>query len=196
MNIKNKISNGVNITQKIFTADGMTKEKLPLKILHAGCGSSKIPGSVGVDILDLPGVDVVHDLNKRWPFEDDSFDVVLSKNVLEHVDSPLFHLNEAHRVAKRIIICVPYFRCVDAFTDPTHQTFYTSDSMKYFTESLYNYTNKQWKEAGFWYGWPSPSKNPLIRLFKKFIHKYPRFYDQYLSLILPVKIVVWELQKK
>jgi len=101
----------------------------------------------------------------------------------------------------RIIISVPYFRSVDAFSDPTMKHFFTSYSMDYFLDmdshlSNYNYTPFKFKKIGFWYGWPQSSRNPIIRLFKMFIYRFPQFYDQYLSLLLPVKCIIWELEVK
>ena len=41
--------------------------------IDVGCGSSKIEGFIGMDHLDLPGVDIIHDLNSLpWPFESNS----------------------------------------------------------------------------------------------------------------------------
>src|SRR3989344_2310598 len=40
------------------------------KILDLGCGNHKIPESVGVDFVKIPGVDIVHNLNKiPYPFK-------------------------------------------------------------------------------------------------------------------------------
>ncbi|UCH07499.1 MAG: hypothetical protein JSV55_00415, partial [Deltaproteobacteria bacterium] len=36
--------------------------------LDIGCGPAKADGFIGLDIRDLPGVDLVHDLNEiPWP---------------------------------------------------------------------------------------------------------------------------------
>lgn len=95
--------------------------------LDFGCGDRKLPGSCGMDILPLPAVDVVHDVNNRpWPFADNSFDLVFGNHVLEHVSDVLGTLGEIHRITKpggRVVVQVPYFRCTDAFNDPTHEHF-------------------------------------------------------------------------
>ena len=42
------------------------------KVLDLGCGLRKTPGSVGCDMISLPSVDVVHDLNSfPYPFPDE-----------------------------------------------------------------------------------------------------------------------------
>ena len=35
-----------------------------MKVLDVGCGTAKVNGAIGIDRINLPGVDVVHDLNK------------------------------------------------------------------------------------------------------------------------------------
>jgi len=194
-----------SIALQIYTKNGVTKENIfpGKKVLHIGCGNSKLCGAIGVDKLSFPAVDVVHDLESSpWPFKDGSVDIFFAHSVLGHLDSVVDFFNEVQRVGKngsRIIISTPYFRSVDNFSDPTIKHFFTSFSMDYFCDmdshlSGYGYAKHKLTKIGFWYGWPLPSKNPLTRLFKALIQRFPRFYDQYLSLIIPVKIVTWELE--
>jgi len=197
----------MSIALKIYTRRGIVKENIfpDKKILHLGCGSSKLSGATGVDTLNFPEVDVKHNLDSTpWPFEDNSIDIFFAHSVLGHLTSIVSFFNEVQRIGKngsRIIISTPYFRSVDAFSDPTLKHFFTSRSMDYFLDidshfSHYNYTPYKFKKIGFWYGWPQPSRNPLARLFKTFVHQFPRFYDQYLSLLMPVKVLTWELEIK
>ena len=58
------------------------KEKLNL-----GCGNDIRPDYVNLDVADLEGVDVVHDLDQLpLPFDDESFREILCLDVFEHVD--------------------------------------------------------------------------------------------------------------
>jgi len=60
------------------------------KILDVGCGTAKVKGAIGLDIAPLPGVDVVHDLNKfPWPFENGTFDEIYMLDVIEHLDDTI-----------------------------------------------------------------------------------------------------------
>jgi predicted SAM-dependent methyltransferase len=59
-----------------------------MKKLNVGCGNRILPGYVNIDIVQGPGVDVVHDLNEfPYPFKDNEFDVIYADNVIEHVDN-------------------------------------------------------------------------------------------------------------
>lgn len=194
-----------NWATQIYTKNGVTKKNIfgGKKVLHLGCGNSKLSGAIGVDVLSFPAVDVVHDLDVLpWPFENGSVDLFFAHSIAGHLRSLIDFMNEAHRTGKdgaRLIISVPYFRSVDAFTDPTMRHFFSSRSMDYFVDadshlSNYGYTPHKFKKIGFWHGWPQPSRNPLTRSLKGLIRAFPDFYDQYFSLLFPVKILVWELE--
>ena len=108
------------------------------RVLDVGCGSNKRRGAVGMDKLDLPGVDVVHDVEQLpWPLEDDSFDEIHCLHVLEHVADISGVMDELHRVTRaggRVSIVVPYFARYSAFKDPTHRRFCTYESFNYFVD--------------------------------------------------------------
>lgn len=172
------------------------------RMLDVGSGGRSVAGAVRMDVLALPGVDVVHDMNRvPWPFGNEQFDLVLLNNALEHADAIIPVLDEVHRILAptgRAVIQVPYFRSVDAFADPTHRHFFTSASLDpvIAERQHYNYTEHLYTLKGFWYGWPHPSANPFARAIKLFAHRFPRVYDQYLSLIVPVPCLTWELEKR
>jgi SAM-dependent methyltransferase len=189
---------------RIFTLRGFVKEDIfaGKKALDVGCGWRKLPGSVGMDILKFPGVDVVHSFNTfPWPFADNTFDVILMNHALEHVGDVVATMEELHRILKsggRAVLQVPYFRCIDAYNDPTHTHFFTARTLDYFIKgaglSKYEYSNKLFEKRGWWYGWPHPSKNPARQVLKNFMHKHPDFYDQYLSHFIPTECLTWELE--
>lgn len=192
--------------KKIYTKEGIVKNNIFTngeRVLHIGSGSAKLPGTETVDVLDLPGVDKVHDLDKfPWPYPDNSFDLVFGHNVFEHLEDQVATIEEIWRILKpdgHLLITVPYFRSIDAFNDPTHEHFFTSSSMNFYLKgddslSGYRYTDKQFSKIGFWFGWPHASSNFIKEMLKKYIHRNPIFYDKYLSLFFPTDIVIWELK--
>ena len=63
-----------------FELKGKTK-------LNIGCGKDIKPEFVNLDNVKLPGVNLVHDLDKfPWPFEDNSFEYIRAISVLEHLE--------------------------------------------------------------------------------------------------------------
>jgi SAM-dependent methyltransferase len=92
------------------------------KILDVGCGPAKQTGSIGIDQFDLPGVDIVCNLNEVWPLPDSSFDSVVFRHSIVHLRSLEAALREARRVCRlggTIEIISPHFSSDNAFTDPT-----------------------------------------------------------------------------
>ena len=57
----------------------------PGRRLHLGCNRHPKPGYINVDIEPFPGVDVVADLERHWPWEDGSFDEILCADLPEHL---------------------------------------------------------------------------------------------------------------
>lgn len=95
-----------------------------LRVADLGCGSSKTPGSVGVDIHPYPGVDVVCNLNGgNWPLKDGEFDKVIASHIIEHVSDMVLFMKEIHRILKpggELVVYTPHFSSVNSWTDPTH----------------------------------------------------------------------------
>lgn len=74
-------------------------------MLKINCGShnKKIDGYINIDALDLPNVDICHDLTKiPWPFEMSSVDEILMQEFLEHIGWQYCQavINEAYRVLR------------------------------------------------------------------------------------------------
>src|SRR5258708_8631178 len=66
--------------------------------LNLGCGPHIAPGYVNVDIVPLPGGDLVADLDQPWPWQDGTVAEILASHLFEHVDRPLLFMPEAWRV--------------------------------------------------------------------------------------------------
>ncbi len=190
--------------EKIYTPTGRAQGDIlgGARALDVGCGQRKLPGATGMDIVSASAAGVVHDMNHTpWPFDAQTFDLVFASHVLEHTDDVLAFFGEAYRILKpggHIVIQVPYFRSVDAFGDITHKHFFTSSSLDYFVEGSklaeYNYVPFRFTTVGMWYGWPTISSNPLVRTLKSLMNRFPKVYDQYLSLVLPVACLTWEFE--
>ncbi len=95
--------------------------------LELGCGDRKRhPDAIGVDLRDLPGVDVVgdvFDVLARIP--DGSVDEVHSYHFLEHLDRIDRLVHQLARIVKpggRVTTVVPHFSNPYYYSDPTHRT--------------------------------------------------------------------------
>jgi SAM-dependent methyltransferase len=114
-----------------------------MKRLNVGCGSKILPGHVNIDIIDLPGVDITHNLNKvPYPFKNEEFDLIYADNILEHLENTIEVIEELHRILKpkgRLIIKVPHFTSHDAWAHPQHSNVFAIDSFDFFVKGTYRY---------------------------------------------------------
>lgn len=96
--------------------------------LNLGCGTTRIEGFCGVDLLKTPAVDISHDLNQfPYPFADNSVEEIILDNVLEHLVDVIAVMDEIYRICidgASVKIMVPYFKSNSAYTDPTHRHFF------------------------------------------------------------------------
>lgn len=53
--------------------------------LYLGANQNPLPGYVNVDIEAYPGIDVVTDLEKRWPWDDATADEIYTADLPEHL---------------------------------------------------------------------------------------------------------------
>ena len=93
------------------------------RLLNIGCGRDRRDGFLNVDIAPLPEVDLVASLGThRLPFRDDTFDVVLCRDILEHVEV-VPAIREVHRVLApggAAVISAVHFTSRNLYVDPTH----------------------------------------------------------------------------
>jgi len=175
-----------------------------LKILDIGCGKNKyVPKSeddevIGIDIVKLPSVDIVHNLEKfPWSIKSNEFDLIICTHILEHLGDIIKVMEELWRVSKPeaiIKIVVPYHSSVGANTDPTHKINFAYRSFYYFCKEEYDfdfYVKDKFKLI----------KNKLIfhrtlKIFEGFFNRFPFFYERFFRYILPVEELHTELKKE
>lgn len=114
-----------------------------MKILDNGCGRGEFLHAFSVLGMQVEGADISNycpqakmvDLNnEKLPFPDESFDVVFSKSVIEHISNTEHYMSEMKRVLKKgglLLLLVPdwetqYFIF---YQDPTHIHPYTRASI-------------------------------------------------------------------
>ncbi len=103
--------------------------------IDLGCGIHKTDNFIGVDICPGPGVDIVADLSKKFPFDDNSVDEIKAHDIIEHLQDRIHTMNEIWRVCKpgaKVDIRVPSTDGRGAFQDPTHISFWNINSFLYY----------------------------------------------------------------
>ena len=109
-----------------------------MHVLDVGCGAARdARATAGIDVRSHPGVDSVHDLRRfPWPLEDNRFDLIICRDIIEHLDDIVRTMEELHRIATpggRIEIWTPHYSHPNSFDDPTHHYHFTLGSFDYFT---------------------------------------------------------------
>ena len=149
------------------------------KILDVGCGNGDFSVELlnmgfdvhGIDLADCPVLGKRHtkvDLQTQtYPFPDNSFDIVFSKSVVEHLREPDFLIDEVHRVLKpggTFICMAPSWKHSyreQFYIDHTHCTPFT----RYSLETLCKLSNFDAK-CGYFYQLPLLWKFPFLNILR------------------------------
>ncbi len=167
-----------------------------------GCGERAHPGRIGIDRLDLPGVDIVADLEDGLPFlPDNSVDSFHSKSFLEHIDALDLIMREMWRALKptgRVYLFVPHFSNPYYYSDYTHKRFFGLYSFEYFSKAQNRFHRKSpsfYQDFGFeteeiLLEFTSPWRLRKIgkRLAQKLFNLSPgwqEFYEENLCYLIP-----------
>jgi predicted SAM-dependent methyltransferase len=126
--------------------------------LNIGCGPDIKVGFDGVDKLDFGQKYIVDIQTQVLPVEDNSVDEILCMHVLEHLNDPLFAINEFWRVLSpdgKLTIIVPHRE--------NNKRAYVIDHTRYFDEysfePLESQLKRKWKIV-----WQKVNERPDIVL--------------------------------
>lgn len=156
--------------------------RIPKK-LDLGCGSDKIDGAYGVDMVETPQVDLQQDLNKRdWNLPSDYFNEIYAIDVFEHLSNPIVFIEELYRIATsdaEIRVRGPHASS-ENWHDPTHKRLLTSRTFDHFSNStrfdFYSDVEFVVEDVEITFDW---TEIPGYQHFASFIaNKYTRAYER------------------
>lgn len=131
--------------------------------LNYGCGNRLFADEDGVDISNNTLANLLLK-DGAIPAKDESYDLVVSRYVLEHVENISDCIKDIHRVIKPggiFMFIVPHCYSQDAFDDPTHINYFTLRTADYFSDRA----DVHYVEKGF-------SK---VKCYLRLYMVYPRF---------------------
>ena len=177
------------------------------RVLDIGCGTNKAAGAVGMDVNPRTAADVIHDLDARpYPFEDDWFDEIICRHVIEHVHDPVTVMSELHRITRPggvIKIVAPHWTNPDFATDLRRRNHLNSYSFRNLIEGrevFTFYTDARfrqrlvhvsilnlWRPFGLEFLINLDNRYPRMRFLRK-------FWEQYLNAVVRGKEIQFELE--
>jgi predicted SAM-dependent methyltransferase len=125
-----------------------------MNILSLGCGDQTF-GTHRVDINPTKTTTDVFDVEKGIKFPDDMFDMVYSKNLLEHLRNVGFHLDECFRVLKvggKIMLITDNAQCLRYYWFGTHTgryEAYSEPNDKHYCLFTESHLKNHFEKAGF-----------------------------------------------
>lgn len=147
--VKNNATYNNRLTQMLETVMPKKVNEIPQaegakKKINFGAGEDQFEGYVNVDMLDLPGIDVVHNLMEfPYPFDDNSASNIKAMDVIEHLanytpdnrPSVIAFIDECHRILEpggELYIQTPGHNAEFLWIDPTHVRGFHRESMDFF----------------------------------------------------------------
>ncbi len=165
------------------------------RILDVGCGRTKFPGAMGIDIRSqLSHADVFHDLDQvPWPLETAEFDLVVMRHCLEHLRDVFNIMDELYRILTpggRLVIEVPHFSWCGAYQHPGHIHFFSAGSLDFFHpgNQAYRAQLRMVRRRIYF--------NDLFKVigFEAFANRFSYLYERHFAFIFPAGSVVWEME--
>jgi SAM-dependent methyltransferase len=169
------------------------------QVVDLGCGQNKFPAALGIDYAGNAHADVQHDLDVYpYPVTASSCDVVLLRNVIEHVRNVVGLMEEVHRIGRPdadVIITTPHFSSLYSYQDPTHVRHLAFDSLDYFIEdtrhsNFYSSCRFRMVDRGIDFG----KSFPFSPLAKGLARLSVRSYEKHFAFILPANSLWFHLR--
>ena len=155
------------------------------KILDVGCGNNKTKGAIGIDVSLQTQADVICNLiNLIIPFKDNIFDIIICKQIIEHLPEVEKFLKELYRMGKncgKVIIETPHFSSYMSYGDYKHCHRFSYFTLDYLTKKI---------------GFKIIKKDITFhRAFRRYginwlANKFPLSYERFWAFIFPQNTLI------
>lgn len=182
------------------------------KVLEIGCGPvyykpKEDEEVVYTDLLPFKHVDVTFDLNEfPYPFEDNTFDKVVARHILEHVKHIFKTIEELHRISRNgaeWYIVTPFFSASIMHANFDHRigfgygSFNSHDPQKRvskYDSKMYKFPELKIRRIYLRFGTRGNPTEKLNWLINPIVNLAPRFYQRFFCWILPVEEIRYWLE--
>ena len=146
--------------------------------------AKELSKDIDIDIIDIE--------KERLPYEDNSFDVVFSKSLIEHLNNPENFMKEAYRVLRpggRLITMTPDWESVyrTFYEDYTHRTPFTENSLRDIHQ-IFSFTKvgvEKFRQLPFLW------KYPWLSIFSRLFSYFPKSDIKLIKFSKEVMLLSW-----
>ncbi len=154
--------------------------------IELGCGKTKMDGYVGIDRYPMPGVDIIADLNKKLPLENDYADIIFASHSLEHLDDMQHIISEIYRIGKHksiVYILSPYASTSLNIANFYHKLQFNEDTFRLFSNEKDCLIDKEEYYCPHSYDWGiEQSDNSQGTIELKLVKMEYFYYKEYVHL--------------
>ncbi|MEM4270774.1 MAG: methyltransferase domain-containing protein [Candidatus Pacearchaeota archaeon] len=172
-----------------------------MKKLNFGCGKDYRVGWINLDINKNVKADIYADAEKKLDLDDNSFDLIILRHVIEHIHPEKFNflLKELHRISKpngRIKIWSPHFSCGITYREISHYTpisYFTIQDSELFQviEKRFHFFRRSFPYNNRFAQIITRILNPLLSFFPNLS---PLFYERFFCWLFPVEEIYFDLK--
>ncbi|MBU2634604.1 MAG: hypothetical protein ABIJ14_00855 [Nanoarchaeota archaeon] len=172
-----------------------------MKKLNLGSGNDIRKGWVNVDLIDIAGADIIHNLDHfPYPFEDSTFNQMIAGDIMEHLHNPNKFIKELWRIGKdgcEIKIITPHFTAGEVSEDLSHKRGFAFRSLQQFDIKRDSYEDRFMNPEGIKFEidveitfgrlWTSMGISFLV-------NKFPLVYENLFAYIFQARKIVYKLK--
>jgi len=160
------------------------------RILDAGCGEKKMKGAIGIDRKMTSCVDICCNLDSfPYPFKDNSFDLIVCRDVIEHLYNTIKVIEEFYRIINPggiLVLLYPHYTYSVAYANPGH--------VRHFSALTFDRFEPYFKVCRRVVSLGKGIRNWLGLSF--IANKATKFYEDHLAFIFPARNIYLELKVK
>lgn len=137
-----------------------------------------------IEILDIE--------KEQLPYENESFDVLFNKSLIEHLSNPENFMREAYRILKpggRLITMTPDWESVYKifYEDYTHRTPFTKESL-YDIHQIFGFKKVEIRKFKHL---PILWKYPWLNIFSKILYYFPKSNIKFIKFSKEIMLLSW-----
>lgn len=165
-----------------------------MRVIDLGCGQKKYNNSIGLDIKKSCNPDVVADVDSNLPFRNNSFNLIYSEFLVEHIHNVFHLIEECWRILKpkgKAIIIAPHFSWHLAYGADHIRTFRINNFSCFTHDTEFSFiSDKKFTMKRIQIGFPKQ-----YGFLSKLFNKHKDFWEKtFLRNLFPATSITYEME--